>query len=326
MTKDKYYYNTSSLRYEKVETSWQTKLLRVFGFLCATIVFASIIVAFAFRYIDSPKEKQMKRELTQMNSHVDNMSQKLLTYSVVLEELRDRDDNIYRAIFEAEPIPRSVREAGFGGGDRWKYLDNLSNGEALKAVAEKIEKLGKQLYIQSKSYDNLAQMVKDKEDMLASIPAIQPISNSDLKRLSSGFGMRMHPIYKRRKMHYGVDFTAPTGTKIYATGKGKVVKCHLSRKRKGYGTYVEVAHGYSYKTLYAHLDKISVKVGQEVNRGDVLGEVGNTGGSTAPHLHYEVWKNNKRIDPVNFFYNDLSPEEFDQIIDLASKPTQSFEF
>ncbi len=326
MTKDKYYYNTSSLRYEKVEVSWQTKLLRIFGFLCATIVFASIIVAFAFRYIDSPKEKQMKRELSQMNTQVANMGKKLTTYAVVLEELRDRDDNIYRAIFEAEPIPRSVREAGFGGGDRWKYLENLSNGEALKGVAEKIEKLGKQLYIQSKSYDDLAQMVKDKEDMLASIPAIQPISNSDLKRLSSGYGMRMHPIYKRRKMHWGVDFTAPTGTKIYSTGKGKVVKCHKSRKRKGYGTYVEVSHGYNYKTLYAHLDKILVKEGQQVNRGDILGEVGNTGGSTAPHLHYEVWRNNKRIDPVNFFYNDLSPEEFDQVIELASKPTQSFEF
>ena len=323
MKRVKYFYNANTLRYEKVEKGWKSRLLKVFGFLSATLVFAIVIMAFAFKYLDSPKEKQLKRELAQLNIQFEQMSKDLNFYDEVLSSLQERDERIYRTIFEAEPIPASVREAGFGGGNRFKHLDNFSNRELLKETAGRLEKVGKQLYIQSKSYDEVIEMVKDKEEMFACIPAIQPVSNKDLKRMASGFGMRIHPIYKTRMFHAGCDFSAPVGTEIYATGKGKVVE--VEKLKKGYGHYVKIDHGYGYESLYAHMDKIKVKKGEWVKRGDILGTVGNTGLSTAPHLHYEVFKNGKKIDPINFFYNDLSPEEFDEILEISNRHNQSFD-
>lgn len=323
MKKVKYYYNTSSLRYEKVEESWRSFFLRIFGFLCAITVFAFVVVVFAFKFLPSPQEKQLHRDLAQVELKFLQMNKKLKEYEQVVDVLQDRDASIYRTIFEASPIPASVREAGFGGGNRFKHLEAFDNSELLIETAQRIEKVGKQLYIQSKSYDDIAEMVRNKEDMLASIPAIQPIANKDLKRLASGFGMRMHPIYKRRKMHSGIDFSAPTGTSVHATGKGKVIK--VINAKKGYGKHVVIDHGYTYQTLYAHLKEIDVEKGQQVNRGDIIGKVGSTGTSTAPHLHYEVKKNGKRIDPINFFYNDLSPDEFDEFLELASRHNQSFD-
>lgn len=323
MKKVKYQYNKNTLRYEKIEATWQSLALQVFGILCAMAVFGVFCGMLAFEFFTSPKERQQQLYVEKLEIEVENFRRQVEEQEDVLAALQERDESIYRTIFEAEPIPMAVREAGFGGGNRYKDLDNLPNSDLMKSTAQRIEKIRKQLYIQSKSYDEIADLVKNKEEMFASIPAIQPVSNKELRRIASGFGMRMHPIYKTRKMHSGMDFSAPTGTPVYATGKGKVVK--VKKLRKGYGYHVVIDHGFNYETLYAHLSKIEVRTGQRIKRGDVIGLVGNTGTSTAPHLHYEVHKNGKRINPINFFYNDLSPEEFDKVLEISAKHMQSFD-
>jgi len=323
MKKVRYYYNTHTLRYEKIEVNWMTRLLRAFAFISSALVFAFLIVVVAYTYLDSPKEKQLKREIAQMQFQYELLNQKLDQMSEVLGGLQDRDDNIYRVIFEAEPIPGTIREAGMGGTNRYKDLKNYSNAELMIEAAQKVDKIGKQMYIQSKSYDDIHEMIKNKSAMLAALPAIQPIANKDLKRIASGYGYRIDPIYKTRKMHYGVDFTAPTGTEIYATGDGVVSKVKYSNR--GLGNHIVIDHGYGYETIYAHMNRFDVRRGQRVQRGDVIGFVGNTGKSTAPHLHYEVHKDGTKINPINFFYNDLTPGEFEQILELAARNNQSFD-
>ncbi len=321
--KVKYYYNTTTLRYEKIEKTLGSRLLRSFAFICATFVFATIIVFVAYTYIDSPKEKQLKREISQMQFQYDLLNTKLDQLSGVLAGLQDRDDNIYRVIFEAEPIPKSIREAGMGGAERFKELDGYTNSNLLVETSKKVEKISKQMYIQSKSYDEVQDMISNKTEMLASLPAIQPVSNKDLTRLASGYGYRIDPIYKVRKMHHGIDFTAPTGTDIYSTGNGTI--SIVKKSRRGYGNHVIIDHGYGYKTLYAHLSKIDVRRGQKIKRGDIIGAVGSTGKSTAPHLHYEVLKDGVKINPINFFFNDLTSEEYDEILEIANRGNQSFD-
>ena len=242
---------------------------------------------------------------------------------IVLDEIQDRDDNIYRVIFEADPIPTSIRKQGFGGVNRYEKLLGLSNSELMINTSKKIDQLTKQLYLQSKSFDEVIDLAKNKSNMLASIPAIQPVANKDLKRMASGYGYRIHPIYKTRKMHYGMDFSAKTGTEIYSTGDGVVSK--VKRSKRGYGNYVKINHGFGYETLYAHMSKYIVKKGQKVKRGEVIGFVGNSGISTAPHLHYEVRKDNKKINPVNFYYNDLSPEEYEKMLEISLQSNQSLD-
>ena len=242
----------------------------------------------------------------------------------VLADLQERDDNIYRVIFEADPIPNSIREAGFGGANRYKNLEGYGNSELVSQTAEKLDVVTKQLYVQSRSFDDVIEMARNKSEMLAHIPAIQPVANKDLKRIASGFGYRIHPIYKVPKMHAGIDFTAATGTPIYATGDGKVLR-RPKRGGSGYGKYVVIDHGYGYESLYAHMSVVNVRPGQAVKRGEIIGRVGNTGLSTAPHLHYEVHRNGKKINPINFFFNDLSPEEYEEIIQTAERENQSFD-
>ncbi|MFN3528335.1 MAG: M23 family metallopeptidase [Bacteroidia bacterium] len=322
MARVKYYYNASKLKYEKVEMSWKRLLLRIFGFLSATAVFAFVIIAIAYTYLDSPKEKQLKREISQLELQYKLMNQKLDLMDKALGDLQNRDDNIYRVVFEAEPIPENTRRAGFSGND-YRQLQNYSNSQLMIETANRVNTLAKQLYIQSKSYDEVVSMVKDKSALLAAIPAIQPVSNKDLTRIGSGFGYRIDPIYKTIKMHEGIDFTAPMRTEIYATGDGKVVE--IKRLDKGYGNAVIIDHGYGYKTLYAHMSRFNVRLGQKVSRGEVIGFVGNTGKSTAPHLHYEVIKDGVKVNPVNFFYNDISPDQYDLLIQNASIVNQAFD-
>jgi murein DD-endopeptidase MepM/ murein hydrolase activator NlpD len=238
-----------------------------------------------------------------------------------LTEIQDRDDNIYRTIFEADPVPRSIRKAGFGGVNRYKNIEGFDYSDQVQVLKKDIDKLTKQLYVQSKSLDVVEGLAKNKVKMLASIPGIQPISNKDLTRVASGFGMRLHPVHKIDKMHTGIDFTAPKGSEIYSTGDGKVVLI----KRSGYGKHVVVDHGYGYQTLYAHMAEYNVRKGQNVKRGDVLGYVGSTGTSTAPHLHYEIIKDERKINPVSYFFNDLSPDEYEQMIQICSARNQSFD-
>ncbi|TVR82059.1 MAG: M23 family metallopeptidase [Chitinophagaceae bacterium] len=323
MRKAKYVFNTQTLKYEKVQEGWGKFSLKVLGFLSATIMFAVIIVSTAYNFFQSPKEIVLQREVDEMRLNYQLVERKLVEMEDVVAQLQDRDDNIYRVIFESEPIPKSVRSAGVGGSLRYQHLEGLKNSGLMMAVAERIDKIRRQLYIQSKSYDEVTEMLKNKSEMLASIPAIQPISNADLTRIASGFGYRIHPIYKTRRLHQGIDFTAPTGTEVYSTGNGVIES--VVHSNRGYGNHIIINHGYGYKTLYAHLSRFNVRRGQTINRGDIIGYVGNTGLSTAPHLHYEVIKDGNRIDPINFFYNDLTPEEFDKVVELASRHNQSFD-
>ncbi|MCB0515901.1 MAG: M23 family metallopeptidase [Bacteroidetes bacterium] len=322
LKKVKYVYNPQTLQFDTVEISTKTRLLQLFGFLSATLVFAFIIVVLAFKFIDSPKEKRLKREIGVLQAQYDLINKELDSYSKVLAELEDRDDNFYRVIFETDPIPSSVRQAGIGGSSPYRDLENYSNSDLLISSKQKLDRIKRQVYIQSKSYDKIADMVKNREEFYRSMPAIQPVSNKDLKRTASGYGMRIHPIYKTHRMHNGIDFTAPSGTDVFATGVGVVEKVENG---SGYGNHIIINHGYNFKTVYAHLSKVMVREGQKINRGDVIGKVGSTGLSTAPHLHYEVWKYNKPVNPAMYFYNDLSPDEYVQLIDISSRMGQSFD-
>ena len=276
-----------------------------------------------YQFFDSPKEKRLKLEIQNLTSQYEVINNDMQQVETVLDEIQERDDNIYRVIFEADPIPTSIRKQGFGGVNRYEKLLGLSNSELMINTSKKIDQLTKQLYLQSKSFDEVIDLAKNKSNMLASIPAIQPVANKDLKRMASGYGYRIHPIYKTRKMHYGMDFSAKTGTEIYATGDGIVSK--IKRSKRGYGNYVKINHGFGYETLYAHMSKYIVKRGQKVKRGEVIGYVGNSGISTAPHLHYEVRKDNKKINPMNFYYNDLSPEEYEKMLEISLQSNQSLD-
>jgi murein DD-endopeptidase MepM/ murein hydrolase activator NlpD len=276
-----------------------------------------------YQFFDSPKEKRLKLEIQNLTSQYEVINNDMQQVETVLDEIQDRDDNIYRVIFEADPIPTSIRKQGFGGVNRYEKLLGLSNSELMINTSKKIDQLTKQLYLQSKSFDEVIDLAKNKSNMLASIPAIQPVANKDLKRMASGYGYRIHPIYKTRKMHYGMDFSAKTGTEIYATGDGIVSK--IKRSKRGYGNYVKINHGFGYETLYAHMSKYIVKRGQKVKRGEVIGYVGNSGISTAPHLHYEVRKDNKKINPMNFYYNDLNPEEYEKMLEISLQSNQSLD-
>ncbi len=322
MKKIKYYYNPSTFRFERIERSFKTWALRTLGFLCAALVFGGLFVFAAFTWLDSPKDRFLKQEIARLRLEYDLMNRELDTINYVMEKLQERDNNIYRVIFEAEPVSPGMRMSGIGGSERFKRLNNYENGQIVKRNLLQIEMLKRKLVAQSKSYDELARLIGEKEDMLQHIPAIQPIANDDLTRIASGFGYRIHPIYKTPKMHEGLDFTAPSGTPVYATGNGVVIKV---QREQGYGNMVEIAHGYGYRTRYAHLQNFSCKVGQRVKRGGVIGVVGNTGISTAPHLHYEVLKDGVKVDPINFFYNDLTDEEYATVIELANKANQSFD-
>jgi len=323
MSKVKFYFNTKSLKYERVQLKLWDRLKRLLSYLASGLVFATVTIWIAYTYFDSPKEKQLKREIAQLRDQYDVLGDRMNQMNAVLEDIQNRDDNIYRVIFEAEPIPDNIRKAGFGGVDRYKQLEGFNNSDLLVETTKKLDLLSKRMYIQSKSFDDVANLAKNKAVLLASIPAIQPIANKDLRRMASGFGFRTHPIYKTEHFHTGIDFSANIGTEIYATGDGFIERA--DDLAQGYGNHVVINHGYGYETLYGHMSKIFAKVGQRVKRGDIIGLVGSSGMSTAPHLHYEVIKNQAKINPINFFFNDLSATEYAQMLELSSKSNQSFD-
>ena len=323
MAKVKYYYDTKTLSYKRIELSRVNKIKNLFYFLIGSAFTGLVMVIIFFQFFDSPKEKILNREIKQLSTQYEVMQDKLNQVEVVLDDIQQRDDNIYRVIFEADPIPKSIRKAGYGGVNRYKDLTGYKNSELIISTANKIDQITKQLYIQSKSFDDIIELAKNKKDMLAAIPAIQPVSNKDLSRMASGYGYRIHPIYKTRMFHNGMDFSAKSGTPIYATGNGKIAKTRKSRR--GYGNHVIIDHGYGYKTIYAHMKKYIVKRGQKVKRGEIIGYVGNTGTSVAPHLHYEVHKDGKKINPVNFYYNDLTPDQYKKMLEISSQNNQSFD-
>lgn len=323
MSKSKYYYDKKTLSFKKIESNWKSKIKKTIAFTSVSLCIATLMVFLAFKFFDSPKEKILIRELDKMTLQYQILDKDLKQIEAVLDNIKDRDDNIYRVIFEADPIPNSIRKAGMGGINRYESLEGYNNSNLLINSSKKIDQISKQLYIQSKSFDEVIQMATKKSDMMASIPAIQPVTNKELKRIASGYGRRIDPYYKKPKYHYGVDFSAPQGTPIYATGNGKIKK--IKKSRRGFGNHILIDHGYGYESLYAHMSKFNVRLNQKVKRGDIIGYVGNTGKSTAPHLHYEVHKNNKKVNPAYYFHNDLSPEEFDRMLELAAQENQSFD-
>lgn len=321
--KEKYVFNTQTLSFEKAVVGWGNRIIRAIGFLMAALVFSLGISTIYYRFFDSPKEKILKAELSAMRDQYAVLEQEVEVLNDVLQNLHYRDGNIYRVMFEANPIDEDVWKAGSGGVNKYRFLDKYETGDLIKDVSKKVDKLKRQMAIQSKSYDEIGNMITNKQQMLASIPSIQPVSNKKLDRMASGFGWRIDPIYKINKFHEGMDFTAPVGTEVYATGDGTVEVVNYSFK--GYGNEIVINHGYGYKTRYAHLSKFKVKPGQKVKRGDVIGNIGNTGKSTGPHLHYEVLKNGIAVNPVYFYYNDLRDTDFETMIQLSGNPGQTLD-
>jgi murein DD-endopeptidase MepM/ murein hydrolase activator NlpD len=319
----KYKFNPDSLSFDKIRLGYKAIMLRGLAYLVGSLIVAFIYAVIFTAFIDSPKEKALKREIEQLSIQYEMINKEMDNVDKILRHLKETDDNLYRTIFEAEPIPESYREGGIGGVNRYKELDGYDNSRLVIESARKLDRIRKRIYVQSKSFDELIVLAKNKEEMLSCLPAIQPISNRDLTRTASGWGPRVHPIYKIVKFHSGMDFTAPIGTEIYVTGDGVIESVVTSGR--GYGNHIIVNHGFGYKTIYAHLDRHNVRRGQKVKRGDVIGFVGNTGLSLAPHLHYEVELNGQKVDPVNFFYNDLSPAEYEKVVEIASRTGQSFD-
>ena len=323
MSKPKYSFNPESLSYDQIKLSPRQK---IFKFLRGAVLLLSVSFVFLLilsLFFDTPGEKIQKRENKQLLYQYELLNQKVEKMEQSMDEIQQHDDNIYRLIFGIDPVSENVRKAGVGGSNPYKELEQYSKSELLIETSKRIDNLTRRMVVQTESYDNIMKLVQDKEKFLASIPAISPIADRNLKRFASGYGYRIHPIYRTLKMHKGIDLTAPTGTKVYATGGGKVISAGYATG--GYGIKVIIDHGYGYKTLYAHLNKVNVKVGKRVARGDVIGEVGSTGRSTAPHLHYEVRKNDQTENPVNYYYTDLTPEEYEEMINVSSQMTMSFD-
>ena len=323
MASKKYIFNPQTLEYEEYKTSGKKKFWNIVLYLLSTSATAFIMVILIQIFFGSPRERMQSREIEYLKLQYDIMNDKIDNLDLLLTELEDRDDNIYRVIFEAEPIPSSVRKAGYGGSNRYVALDGYVNSDLVVSTAKRIDILSSQLYVQSKSFDEIFKMAKNKSEMLSCIPAIMPVKGTDIYRISSHYGHRTDPFYKVTKFHGGIDFSGPVGTGIYATGDGVVSM--VEQNKRGYGNNIIIDHGYGYKTRYAHLHSFSVKKGDKVQRGQEIGKMGNTGKSTAPHLHYEVIKNKKTVNPIHFFFNDITPEEYDKILELSQHPSQTMD-
>ncbi len=323
MSKVKFRYNPETLSYDRVETGFKYYLSRILSYFLSSAVMGVFFFLGYIYLLDSPREIRLERENSRLISQYEIMAKKLDQVQLVLDDIQQRDENVYRVIYQADSIPNSIRRAGFGGVNRYSYLEDMDNASLVVKTATKLDVIMKQLYVQSKSFDEIESLTKRKEEMLRSIPAIQPVSNNDLRRTASGWGWRIDPIYKIRKFHEGLDFSAPIGTEIYATGDGTVINVTVSPI--GYGKYVEIDHGFGYSTLYAHMDGFNVKPGQKVKRGDIIGFVGNTGKSSGPHLHYEVRIKGKAVDPAHYFFQDLTPEQYEKMIHISSNSNQTFD-
>ncbi len=325
MSKVKYYYDSETLSYRKIEKKKGRKLGIILLSLLGTLLagFLVFLVYINLPYVETPKEKSLKRELANMELQYELLNKKMAEAENVLSEVAERDNNLYRVYFEANPIPEEQRKAGFGGINRYKNLEGFDNSKLIINTSERLDILTKQIVVQSRSLDEVSQLAEEKEQLLAAIPAIQPVKNEDLTRMASGYGYRTDPFTKARKFHYGMDFTSPRGTPVYASGDGVVSRA--DNAATGYGNHIRIDHGYGYVSLYAHLYKYNVRKGQRVKRGDLIGFVGSTGRSEAPHLHYEVFKDDERINPINFYYGNLTPEEFAEMQKQAQQENQSLD-
>lgn len=323
MKKIKYYFNTHSLRFEKLVTPLRVKLLKVFAFFATAIVTAGIIVLIAFQYLDSPKTIMLQQQNADLKEDYAVMQKQVNQLQQKMDELLNRDNNVYRSIFESSPIPDSARLKAMEKSKEIQLVKSLGESDLVNSIGAQLNRLILLVAYQEKSFNDIEGMVKNKEKLLAAIPAIQPVSDKDLTRIASGFGTRIDPVYKVPKFHAGLDFTAPIGTPIYSTADGVVTDAGFNEG--GYGNRVIINHGFGYETLYGHMYRIKARAGQKIKRGEVIGYVGSTGKSTGPHCHYEVHRNGNPVDPVYYFYNDLTPEQYDRLLKLAQTANQSFD-
>lgn len=323
MTKIKYFYNTHTLRYEKLEVPLRVKLLQVFGFLATALVTAFIIMSIAYKYFPSANEKRLMEQNNNLKDDYTVLHDRVKQLELQMNELENRDNNVYRSIFEATPIPDSARITAMEKTKEVILIEKLSENDLIKNMTTQLNNLSLKTAFLEKSYSEIGNMVKNKAKLLAAIPGIQPVSNKDLSRIASGFGYRIDPVYKVTKFHAGLDFTAPQGTPIYATADGTAVEVGFSSG--GFGNMVKINHGFGYETVYGHMVRVKAHIGQTLKRGEVIGYVGTSGKSTGPHCHYEVHKNGRPVDPIYYFYNDISPAQFDRLLKLASSSNQSFD-
>ena len=318
----KFHFNPETLNYEPIIHTFAHKLKQIIINLFSGVSWGALFFLIFVSTFDSPEEKQLGLEKSRMQAQYKVLERQFDEVQEVVTDLQQRDDNLYRVVFSAEPIPLEVRKATAANSAYYEQLLDMTNSEIVVETTKKMNELRKQLYIQSKSYDDLVQLAKNKEIMLECIPAIQPVLNKDLTRMASGYGWRIDPVYHTRRFHEGMDFTAPTGTDIYATGNGTVVSAGW---KQGYGNCVEINHGFGYLTLYGHMSAIKSRVGQKVKRGDVIGLVGSTGKSTGPHLHYEVHLRGQVMNPQNYYFMDLSPAEYDRMVQMSNNSGQMFD-
>jgi len=325
MSKSKFYYDKKSLSFKEIQKSNTSKIINATTFIFTAFFFGivSLFILISTPYLNTPTELTQDRELKNYELQLELLNNRLVQLETVLNDLESRDNNIYRVLFEANPIDPDIRKAGFGGINRYSDLEGFENSELIIETTKKIDILTKQLVIQSKSLDEIETLAKNKQLMLSAIPSIQPIRNDDLTRIASGYGIRTDPFDKSRKMHSGMDFSAPRNTPVYAASNGTIVRA--DSRAIGYGKHIRIDHGYGYLTLYAHLNSYNVRRGQKVKKGDIIGFVGNTGRSKGVHLHYEVHKDGKKVNPVNYFYSNLTPEEFDEILKISSQENQSLD-
>lgn len=315
MRKEYYIFNKQTRKYERYRPTLKEKMLNILRQAFIGMGFAIAAFIGVYLLLGTPSEKALRIENSQLTAQYNVISHELDEALEVMQDLRQRDDNLYRAILQADPISEHVREAGYGGTNRYEQLEQMANAKLVINTTHKLDVLKRQLYIQSKSYDEVVELCKQNDERLQCIPAIQPVSNKDLKKTASGYGVRIDPIYKTQKFHHGMDFSADTGAPVYATGNGTVVKAGWE---SGYGLTIEVDHGFGYQTRYAHLSAIVAKKGEKVTRGEVIGKVGSTGKSTGPHLHYEVVAKGKKVNPINYYFMDLNADEYDKMIQMAA--------
>ncbi|MFV0521062.1 MAG: M23 family metallopeptidase [Mangrovibacterium sp.] len=319
----KFKFNPETLSFEKDRVHAKTKVRSTLFSVVPTVTLAVLISVIFLQIYESPRMINQRKKNEKLLAQYEIMSKNIDDMEHVLADMQQRDDNLYRVVFEADPIPSAIRMAGFGGADRYKELENLDASDLVRNTAQKLEILTKKAYVQSKSYEELAGLARNKEQMLASIPAIMPISNKELKYTASGYGYRIDPVYKVRKFHAGMDFAAPIGTPIYATGDGVIER--VQYLNGGYGKNIKINHGYGYETIYGHMSKIIVKTGEKVVRGQVIGMVGSTGKSTGPHCHYEVHKDGRVMNPKHYYFKDLSADEYDKMVAISDNVGQSLD-
>lgn len=325
MEKTKYYYDSETLSFKKIKRAKWRKIKVVSLFLVASMLFGIlfVIILYNMEFMYTPREMKQKREIKEYQTQYAILNKKMEQLEEVLAHISERDNNLYRAYFELSPISDEQRKSGFGGVNRYEYLENFNNSKLLINTTKRMDIIQKQLAIQSKSLDEIATIAKERERLLSSVPAIQPVQNKHLTRMASGYGWRNDPFTKVRKFHYGMDFTAPTGTPIYASGDGVVTRA--DNASAGYGEHIRIDHGFGYESLYAHLSKYNVRVGQKVKRGEVIGYVGSTGRSEAPHLHYEIRKDGVHMNPINFYYASLNTEEYAEMLRQSNQENQALD-